>query len=266
MAKVKSTSKKKAQAKRKVKVVIKKPDFSKIKSWNWEPVLKILGLVIIIVSVFTLIDLGVQYLNNDYSVAVVDGLRISKSQWHKRLESSYGSTIAQQLIDEAIIKKEAKKEAITVSKEEIQSDLDEIISSIGGAEAYKAALTANNITEEELKDQIQLDMLITKILTPTLEYTEDDVKEFFNQYSDVIFPEETEALEDGEKLDYDELKDKTLEVYLQQQVQNQKSSWLTEKEAEYKIQDNSTNKPAYGFLTTTTNIINNLLDSLNKKD
>jgi foldase protein PrsA len=194
----------------------------------------------------------------------VDGFRISKSQWHKRLESSYGSTIAQQLIDEAIIKKEAKKEGITVSKEEVQSDLDEIITSIGGEESYKAALVANNITEEELKDQIQLDLLMTKILTPTLKYTEDDVKEFFNQYSDVIFPEETEALEKGEKLDYDQLKEKTLKVYLQQQVQNQKSSWLTEKGAEYKIQDNSTNKPAYGFLTTTTNIINNLIEDLNK--
>lgn len=265
MAKAKNTSKKKivrkAPAKKKVKIVIKKPDLSKIKNWNWKPVTKILGLVIIIISVFTLIDLGVQYLNNDFSVAVVDGLRISKSQWHKRLESSYGSTIAQQLIDEAVIQKEAKKADVTVSKEEVQGELDTIISSIGGQEAYDSALIANNITEEELKDQIELDLLITKILTPTLEYTDDDVKEFFNQYSDVIFPDETEALEDGEKLDYDELKERTLEVYIQQQVQSQKSSWLTEKEAEYKIQDNSTNKPAYGFLTTTRNIINNLLNS-----
>jgi hypothetical protein len=127
---------------------------------------------------------------------------------------------------------------------------------------FDSALEANNITLEELRDQIEVDLLSTEILEPTLEYTEDDVIEFFNQYSDVIFPEETAALEEGAKLDYETYKEETEEIYIQQQVQTERNTWLGEKYSEYKIQDNSTAKPKYGFLTITTNIVNNLLERI----
>jgi len=45
------------------------------------------------------------------------------------------------------------------------------------------------------------------VLGPTVEYTDDDLKSFFNQYSSQLFPTETEALEEGEKLDYEQYKD-----------------------------------------------------------
>lgn len=264
MAKVNKSSTKKVVKKapaKKVRIVVKKPDFSKVKDINFKPVGKVIGLILIIVSAFALIDLAVQYLNNDYSVAVVDGTRISKSKWHKTLESAYGSSVAQQLIDEQIIRAEAKKADITVSKEEVDEQITEIETSLGGKEALDTALVANNITLEQLKEQVELDILSTKILTPQIEYTEDDVKSFFNQYSDAIFPDETAELEDGEKLDFDQYKAETEEIYIQQQVQSTQSSWLTEVEAGYRIQDNSVSRPKYGFLTTTVNIINNLLES-----
>lgn len=241
--------------KKKIKVVVKKPDFKNI---NYMPILKNVGLVLIIVGSFTLIDLAVQYLNNDYSVAVVNGSRISESKWHKRLEKAYGEAAASQLIDEEIIHQEAKLSDVTVKTDEIDEKIEEIKTSIGGEDLFQSALEANNITLGELRDQIELDLLTEKILSPDITYTDDDVKEFFEQYSDVIFPDETNALEDGEKLNYDDYKEQTEEVYLQQQVQTEKSTWLAEKKSEYRIQDNSTNKPAYGFLTTTRNILRNL--------
>ena len=263
MAKSTKSSTKKVEKKapaKKVRIVVKKPDFSQIKNIDFKPIGKTLGLILILVSAFALIDLAVQYLNNDYSVAVVDGKRISKSKWHQSLESKYGSSIAQQLIDEQIIRAEAKKAGISISKEEIDSQVSELETSLGGKEALDTALAANNMTLEQLREQVELNMLSTKILTPQIEYTEDDVKSFFNQYSDIIFPDETAALEKGEKLDFDKYKAQTEEVYIQQQVQSKLSSWLTEVEANYRIQDNSVSRPRYGFLTMTVNIINNLLE------
>ena len=257
---------KKAPTKTKVKFVIKKPDFSKFKTFNYKPILKIIGMIVIIVGAFAVVDLTVQYLNNDYSVAVVNGSRISKAKWHDRLEAAYGGAVAQELIEDQILMMEARKAKVSVNKDEIDKKIEEIRVSIGGEEMLQSALVANNITMGELRDQIELDLLYTKILTPTLEYTDEDVKDFFNQYSDVIFPDETEALDEGEKLDFEANKEKTEEIYIKQQVQTKKTSWLTEKKAEYKIQDNSTAKPKYGFLTTTSNIISNLLESLTKKD
>lgn len=274
MPKTKKSSTKKTAPKKKVekkvekKVISKKIDIKKIKlpemknMESFKPALKILGMVILIVGSFALIDLAVQYLNNDYSVAVVNGTRISRRQWHKRLEKAYGASVASQLIEDQIIKAEAKKENFVVSKEEVDVEIDRIIESIGGEEMFNSALVANNITLEELRDQIETDLLATKILAPTLEYTEEDVKEFFSQYSDMIFPEETAALEEGELLDFEKHKERTEEIFIQQQVQQVRSSWLVEMRENYRIQDNSTAKPKYGFLTITTNIFNNLFDKL----
>jgi hypothetical protein len=246
---------KETKKKKKIKVTFSKPDF---KNLNKRNIVKYVGLAFVIVGSFALIDLAVQYLNNDYSVAVVNGARISKKEWHNLLEGAYGEAAAQQLIEEEIIQQEAKLADVSVSKEEIDTEIADIVDSIGGQELYASALEANNITEDELRYQIEIDLLAQKILEPQVSYTEDDVKEFFDQYSDVIFSTETEALEDGEKLNYDDYATETEEVYIQQQVETLKVTWLAEKESEYRIQDNSTGKPAYGFLTTTRNIFKNL--------
>ena len=244
-------------------IKFKKPDFKNILSSNgFKTFLIIIGAVV----VFILIDLFVQYLNNGYSVAVVDGRRIAKSEYHKRLEASYGATIAQQLIDEEIIKIEAKKADIEVTKDEIDEQLDEIVTSIGGEEAYKLALTQNNITEEDLISQIKLDLLSQKILGPSIEYTEDDIKAFFDQYSAVLFPTETGELEEGEKLDFELFRDKAEEMYIEQQVYNTEATWLEELKGDYKIQDNSTAKPKYGILSATINIFKNFFNEANNNE
>ncbi|HAM37356.1 MAG: Foldase protein PrsA [candidate division WS6 bacterium GW2011_GWC1_36_11] len=259
----------------KVKFVVKKPNLSNIKikvkmpdlkkmftqmkeSKTSKTVLKIVALVLIVVGSFALIDLGVQYLNNDYSVAIVNGTRISKSEWNKLLQQAYGQAGATQLIDNEVIAQEAKKAEITASDEEIQTQVDQIVTSLGGQTEYEAALKANNLTDTELKKEIKLDILTTKLLTPTITYTDDDLKSFFTQYSAQMFPTETAALETGAKLDFDTYKAQTTTYYVQQQVSNTKSTWLASKEAEYKIQNNATSKPTYGLFGTTINIFKNL--------
>lgn len=254
---------KKAPAK-KVRIVVKKPDFSKLKEINFKPIGKIVGLILILVSIFALIDLAVQYLNNDYSVAVIEGTRISKSKWHKALEKQYGSSVAQKLIQDQIIREEAKKAKITASKEDIDSKIKEYEDNLGGKEALEAALKANNISIEDLREVVELEVLLTKLLTPEIKYTDDDLKKFFTQYSQEYFPKESSELEPGEKLDFEQYKDKVEDLYVRQQILSRAGSWITEAEAKYRIQDNTVSKPSYGFLTTSVNIINNLLETTKK--
>lgn len=255
---------------KKIQVKLSKPDFKKMKD-NFvmffknpksKPILKIVGLVLIIVGSFALIDFGVQYLNNDYSVAVVNGVRVSKSSWNRLLQQAYGQAAAQQLIDNEVITQEAKAQNMTASKDEIQSRVDQIITSLGGDSQYQAALKANNITDAELKDEIRIDILTTKLITPTITYTDSDLKNFFDQYSSTMFPSETAALADGAKLDFDTYKDQTTQYYIQQQVSNTKSTWLASKESSYKIQDNATTTPTYGLFQTTINIVKNLVNDV----
>ena len=247
----------------KIKFKASKPNLNKLLN---NKTFKIFLMVFVAVLAFVLIDFLFQYLNNGYSVAVVDGVRIPKSVYHQRLEKQYGQSIAQQLIDEQLIKSEAKKAGVEATEQELQLRLEEIIASVGGEEAYDAALIANNITEEELLDQIELDILSRKVLEPRIEYTDDDVKAFFDQYSSAIFPTETAELEEGEKLDYELYKEDGKDIYIQQEVENEKYTWLESLYSEYKIQDNSVNKPKYGILSATINIMQNLIGEANSND
>lgn len=245
------------------KIKVEKPNIKKIFSGKTA---RTLLYVLVGVILFILIDLFVQYLNNGYSVAVVDGSRITTKEYHDRLESSYGQAIAQQLIDEKLIEMEAVKQGVEVTDEEIGKQLQEIIDSIGGQEAYESVLTQSNIAEEDLKQQIKLDQLAVSILKPTIEYTEDDVKAFFEQYSSVLYPNETSALEEGEKLDYEKYKDEVEDIYIRQEVENSKSSWLEGLRNEYKIQNNTTTKPKYGILSATINIVKNIFNDANTNE
>ena len=247
----------------KIKFKASKPNLNKLLN---NKTFKIFLMVFVAVLAFVLIDFLFQYLNNGYSVAVVDGVRIPKSVYHQRLEKQYGQSIAQQLIDEQLIKSEAKKAGVEATEQELQLRLEEIIASVGGEEAYDAALIANNITEEELLDQIELDILSRKVLEPRIEYTDDDVKAFFDQYSSAIFPTETAELEEGEKLDYELYKEDVKDIYIQQEVENEKYTWLESLYSEYKIQDNSVNKPKYGILSATINIMQNLIGDANSNE
>jgi len=266
MAKAKSKPEK-TEKSSKSTIKIKKPNlkikFTKPDLKNYQKFVKPAAIVLLVFVSFVLVDLFVQYLNNGYSVAVVNGVRISKSEYHKKLENLYGQSTAKQLIDEEIIKQEAAKAGVTATEEEVQARLDDIITSIGGQDSYEAALVANNLTEEDLKGQIELDILTKKILEPSIQYTDDDVKAFFDQYSAVIFPDETAALEEGAKLDYEQYKDQTKDIFLQQEVEKEKYTWIDGLYSEYKIQDNSVDTPKYGFLTTTVNIVKNLAESAN---
>jgi hypothetical protein len=245
------------------KIKVKKPNIKKIFSGKTA---KTLLYVLAGVVLFILIDLFVQYLNNGYSVAVIDGSRITTNEYHDRLETSYGQAIAQQLIDEKLIEMEASKQGVEVTDEEVGKQLQEVIDSIGGQEAYESALIQSNIAEEDLKQQIKLDQLAVSILKPTIEYTDDDIKAFFEQYSSVLYPNETSALEEGEKLDYEKYKDEVEDIYVRQEVENSKLSWLEGLRNEYKIQNNSTTKPKYGILSATINILENIFNDANTNE
>jgi len=242
------------------KIKFSKPNFKKLKG---KKSFQIVAIVLGAVVTFILVDFFFQYLNNGYSVAVVDGMRIPRREFVSRLEDSYGQSVAQQLIDEKIIRMEAKKAEVEVFDEEIQSQLDEIIDSIGGEEAYAAALVSNNITEQELKDQIELDIMLQKLIAPTLDYTEEDVKAFFEQYANAIYPTESAELEEGEMLDYEMYKDDVKDIYIKQQVENERYTWLETLYDEYKIQNNTVSQPEYGVLSATINIFSNLLNDAN---
>lgn len=223
-------------------------------------ILKIVTIVIGIFLVVVLADYAVQYVRNERSVAVVNGRRISKAEWHRVLEKVSGQAVAESLINDSIVMLEAKKADVKVTQEEIDKRVEQIKEDIGGEDAFNTAMKAANYELKDLEDNIRIDMYYTKLIGPSINYSDDDVKAFFEQYSNVLFAKETDALKEGEKLDYETFKEKTTEYYIAQMVGQEKQNWLLNKTEEYSIQDNSREKPVYKFFGTINQITRNLFN------
>jgi hypothetical protein len=265
----KSKSSKKGKSKKmqvkikKPQIKFKKPTLEGIKESN---ITKYSLLVLLILVFFVIIDFGVQYLNNDYSAAVVNGKRITEREYFYRLDQAYGSAIVSQLIDEALVRQEAEKEGVIATEEEIDEQLADITEQVGGEEQLNLSLETYNLTMEDLRRQIELDVLTRKMIEPTLDYTDEDVKAFFEEFSEAIFPEESAELEEGELLDYETYKDETLDVFIQQEISTAQGPWLAELKANAKIQNNVLEGPGYKFLGATRNIVQNIWDDINSNE
>ena len=158
VTKTETTPKKESK---KIQIKFKKPTWKDIKE---SKITKYSLLVLAILVCFVAVDFGVQYLNNDFSVVVINGKRISKNEYYYRLDQAYGTAIASQLIQEELIRQEALKTNITVSDEEVQQEIDGIAQQLGGTEQLDLSLDAYNLTMEDLIEQIKIDILARKIL------------------------------------------------------------------------------------------------------
>ncbi|HVX92788.1 MAG TPA: SurA N-terminal domain-containing protein [Candidatus Dojkabacteria bacterium] len=235
------------------KVDFKKINFADLKNKKWfMPVV----YVLIFVLAFCLVDFTVQYLNNGYSMAVVNGVRLSKSDYYSRLDKAYGAQASSALIDEELILQEGTKQKITVTQADIDSRVNDIKTSLGGQQQFDDALKTNNITLRDLQRQIKLQIITTKILQPTIKYTEQDVKDFFNQYKSVLYTANTK---------YEDKKEDVTNQFISQKVDDAKTTWLATLRAQSKIQNNITAQPSYGVFKTTINVLRNAWDSLTKK-
>lgn len=212
--------------------------------------------VLVFLVAFSAIDLFVQYLNNTYSVAVVNGTRISNNEFNDRLKKAYGASAIQAIIDEELIIQEGAKKNIEVTEEEIKAELALIEEQIGGKEALDQALITNGLTMEDLERQIRIKLIKVEILKPTITYTDEDLKKFFDTNKEYLY-------EEGAK--FEDKKDDVTSKYVEQQVDAKQSTWIVEVREGSKIQNNITEKPKYGILKTTINIVSNLYNNITKK-
>jgi hypothetical protein len=223
-------------------------------------------LVYVLVLFFLLlaVDFFVQYLNNHYSIAVVEGKRISRAEYIDRLEDLYGEQVANMLVEEEVINQLAREEGVTVEKEDIDAKYDEIAQEFGGREALAETLTMYDMTEQELRDQLENEIILEKIIVPTLEYTDEDLEAFFEQNKEFIYDNVDEVTFEEEREDIEVM-------YIQQKVFEQRESLLNEFRGELSIQLNTPNareegEGRYGIFKATRNILSNLFSSENVEE
>lgn len=198
------------------------------------------------------IDYAVQYLNQKATVAIVNGERIYRKEFLSELEATYGYMIINQLISERVVYQKADAEGVSVTEEEIDEKIAEIQEKYGGEAAFEELLEAQFITMEELRGEYERSTLLEKLLADEISITEQEKRDFYDQYKDLYFPEDTYASYEVAAQD--------VETQLtRQKMEEMLQGWLSNLQDEATITNNIEDPKDYSFLGITRAFFSDLL-------
>jgi foldase protein PrsA len=114
------------------------------------------------------------------AAAVVNGEVISKTALERRLIQTSGTQVVQQLIDEALILQEGRKQKISITDQDLKAKLSEVEKLIAPS-SIDDALKAQKLTRDDLDRDLRIQIITEKILGADLDITEADIKDYFDK-------------------------------------------------------------------------------------
>ncbi|MBO8137022.1 MAG: peptidylprolyl isomerase [Desulfotomaculum sp.] len=166
---------------------------------------KILPLIAILVLVFAVSGCG-----QNNTAAVVNGEKIALQEYNKRveeiknnfkeqgidfesqqgkeLENNIKKRVLDNMIEEVLIRQQAKKEGVSPTKEDVDKKLNEIKESYQTKEEYKKALKDNKISEKELQqiilNELAAQNLYNKVTADVKEAAVGQAENYYQQNKD----------------------------------------------------------------------------------
>lgn len=134
------------------------------------------------------------------AVAETKAGNVTKDELYEAMKESYGQQVLQQLVYEKIL-----SDKYEVTDEELDAKLNEVKEQLGAN--FEMALAQYQMTEESFKDSLKLDLLVEKAAVVDIEATEDEMKEYYDNYKPqvkarhILVEDEAKAKEVKKKLD-----------------------------------------------------------------
>lgn len=111
--------------------------------------------------------------------AIVNGKPVWKMQLDKTMTDRFGKQTLEGVISEMLIADEAKKQGVSVTKEEIAAKEQQIVRSVGGANVnIDDLLKYQGISRVDFDNQIRVQLTVQKILGKNIQITDSDVDAF----------------------------------------------------------------------------------------
>ncbi|WP_240418816.1 peptidylprolyl isomerase [Paenibacillus periandrae] len=128
------------------------------------------------------------------SVAKVNGVSIAKEQLYNAVLASSGEKTLQNLIDQELIQQEAKKAGVQVQQTDIDNALESTKGQFSSEDEFNQALATYGMTSDQLKQNIQTELLIEKILEPEITVTDDEINQYYTANLETLkTPEQVKA-------------------------------------------------------------------------
>ncbi len=173
-------------------------------------------LMLIAVGVIAVIALlGYRY-KNLLTPAVVNGEPIYIWEYASALNSQFGSDQLNAMATEKVIDQEVSKANVSVSNDEIDKELNEIDKQASASGGVQAIAEAQNMTIDEFKERIKLQLSVKKILQDKITVSDQEINESFTKNKD-FYKSVSEA----------EAKETIKKQLEEQKFQTEASSWLS---------------------------------------
>lgn len=181
--------------------------------------LVLLGLVIIVL----LATLAAK--NKGWFVAgMVNGKPITKFELDKKMTERYGSQTLDELINEKLVKDAADKKGLKAGKNDIDAKEQEIRTRLGSNISLEQALTQQNMTLDEFRKQLELQVLVEKLVSDQVKVTDQDINDFLEKNKNSLV-----ATEEAK------MKEETKQILTQQKTNEAFSKYFSDLKTQSKI-------------------------------
>ena len=192
---------------------IKAPKFIKdLKEWFSHNKVLSIGILVVMLSF-----VGGYYIKGLLFAATVNGKNISRLRVINQLEKYQGAGVVDAMITEELIRQEANDKGISISQQEIDSQVKGIEDSVASqGQTLDELLATQGMTRNDLLENIKMNYFIEKLLAEISVVTDEEVQEYIDENSE-SFPEDT---------DFEQVKSIVREQLVQEKMSEQYQSWI----------------------------------------
>lgn len=175
------------------------------------------NVVIALVVIF--IVATIYLLRNQLIVATVNGEPINRLTLINQLEKQAGKKVLEGLITNTLILQEAKNKNITVSSDEVNSEIKKIDDNLKKqGQSLDQALALQGLTIDVVKEQVKTSLIVKKLLAGKISVSDKDVSDYIDKNKESI-PKDAK-LEDTKKQVRQQLEQQKLQEKYQELIKS----------------------------------------------
>lgn len=149
------------------------------------------GMLVAILAVAVLAYMGTK----GYIVAaLVNGNPVFRWEVSRELDAKFGAQIIENMISEKLIAEAAMKNKVVISDKDVESKLNEIVTSLGANVKLDDLLKYQGMTKEDFQHQIRLQMTVEKILGKDVTVSDAEIADFITKNKETMTATDEAAL------------------------------------------------------------------------
>lgn len=133
-----------------------------------------------VILIIGILILGL-YKKSLFVAALVNGSPITNLELQMKLNEQFRTQTLNELVNEKILLDEAKKSNNIPSEQEVDKKVSELETQVGGKDALNTLLSQQGQTLSGLRDQVKLQLVISKLYDKEATVSADEVAKFIEQ-------------------------------------------------------------------------------------